>query len=614
MPLVTDPEIFAAAEFDYVVIGGGTAGLVVASRLTEDPSIKVGVIEAGEWHKDDPKVNIPGLAGQTMGDPKYDWSFLSVPLSECEGRQAFIPRRVGKGLGGSSMLNLLGLNRASAAEYDAIEQLGNPGWNWQSFLKYMKKSETALPISASIPTHQAIPPPSTELHGTSGPIVKAYYPPWWSSVQEPFFQTLESFGVAANAEPGNGHNLGASKSFATIDAKGIRTYSVNYLEPHLDRPNLSIITGAHATRVVLRKSDDGQSVLAEAVEFTVSGNQRRYTTKKVTREVVLSAGTYQTPQLLELSGIGNKQILEKFGIECLLDLPTVGENMQDHVYALSIHEIDPKHLTLEALSDPLELSHQQELYKTLQGMLASAIAVVFAYLPSQTFLSADELVTAHQERLMSQGEQKLQDIFPGLRKQLELQRKWLLDAAHANAELIPFPGFFPMPGHVAEAGKRYSSMVSALMHPFSRGSVHIASADPTVPPAIDPAYFTNPIDLQLLKAILKFTLKLYDTPPFSNLVKARVAPQLDSKDEAAQDDVLEQHIKSTGGAVYHPIGTANMMPREDGGVVDPQLKVYGTANLRVVDASIIPIQISCHTQSIVYAIAERAVDIILEQN
>ncbi|KAI0332148.1 GMC oxidoreductase [Cubamyces sp. BRFM 1775] len=588
----TSAEQFASTEFDYIIAGGGTAGLVLGARLSEDPSVVVGVIEAGDW---DPKVdaiNVPGLCGSILGNPKYDWAFMSVPQKHANDRPVFQPR--GKALGGSSMLNLLGINRASSREYDAFEALGNPGWNWNEFLKYMKKSERTLPVPAEDSSKYGLVAPNPQYHGDSGPIVKGY-PTWFNPLHLDFLETLEKLGVPKNSEPDNGNNLGGVTTYVTVDSSNaLRSYSASaYYEPNAGRKNLVILTNSTVTKINFRS---GSSPLqAVGVEF-INGNQRYNAVAR--KEVILAAGAFQTPQILELSGIGNKDILSKLGINTLVDLPSVGENLQDHVYVYSIHEIDPKYETIDDILEPEVVARQQELYKSRLGYLSTALASLFGFLPAKSFATPEQL-SQWKEQALAMAEKAP----AGLRKQLELQIQWFLNPESVEAELLPFPGFFRGSPLKPEPGARYSSMVSSLMHPLSRGSVHIASADPAAPPAIDPNYFSNPLDLEMLLAILKFTIdKAYKTSPFSDPVRKQVSP---SPEECASDETLKEYIKNNCGCVYHPLGSASMLPREDGGVVDPQLKVYGTANVRVVDASVIPIQLSAHTQATVYAIAEK---------
>ncbi|EIW60103.1 GMC oxidoreductase [Trametes versicolor FP-101664 SS1] len=559
-------EVFASTTFDYIIVGGGTTGLVLAARLSEDPAVTVGAIEAGEWHRGVEGISVPGLCGSLIGNPQYDWSFSSDPQKHVNDRSIFQPR--GKALGGSSMVSKPECShRASAREYDALETLGNPGWNWAEFLKYMKKAETTIPLSSDVRPEYGIPATQRdEWHGNSGPVVKSY-PTNFNTLHIHITDALETLGVPKNPEPSNGINVGSVTTFAAVDPRtATRSYSANaYFEPNAGRKNLVVTTGSSVSRIIFRP--ESSPLLATGVEF-IHGDSTF--TAMARKEVILCAGVFQSPQLLELSGIGKGDILNKYGIKILLDLPGVGENLR----VIMIHEIDPKYETVDFLQDPEESKLQQELYKAQKGYLSSALATVLGFVPAKALASDDQV-----RKWKEMGENAILAAPPGVKKQLELQMKWLDDETSAEAELIPFPGFFLPCGLKPEPNTRYSSVLATTMHPLSRGSVHIVSADPKHPPAIDPNYFANPVDLEMMLALIKFTLKLYQTTPLCDVVRKQVAP---SPEQSATDEALVKYIKDNCNTVYHPIGSAAMLPREDGGVVSPDLRVYGTANLRVV--------------------------------
>ncbi|KAF8585254.1 GMC oxidoreductase [Ramaria rubella] len=525
---------------------------------------------------------------------------MSVPQAHSNKTTVSQPR--GKALGGSSLVNLMVFTRASSGEYDALEKLGNPGWNWSEFLKYMKKSETTLPLDPELAKRYGVDPPDPDFHGDSGPIVKAH-PTWASELEWPLVSAINALGVSNNPDSGRGDNVGVEICFNSVDTRtAIRSYAANaYYEPNSQRPNLFLVTGAHVSRIILERNAKEGLLSATGVEFVK--DEKKYIAM-ANREVILSAGSFQTPQILELSGIGRNDVLSQFGIQQVVDLPGVGENLQDHMTVQATHEIDSTVETLNIKSDVSRETHI-ELYKTQQGLLASPPCVCLAFIPSKSF--APEHIIREWEDAVGASFNPNASAPTSISKQYELQKDWLSDPRYAQAEIISAQASFVTPGRTASPGSHYSSMTAGLMHPFSRGTVHISSPDPLAPPAIDPRYFSNPPDLDMLLHALKFVLKLYETEPLASLVRGRVVP---TAKDTASDETLREYIKNSVKTRFHPIGTASMLPREDGGVVDASLRVYGTTNLRVADCSIIPLHLSCHTQSVAYAVGEKAAEII----
>lgn len=615
MPIITAVD-FLSIKFDYLVIGGGTAGLVVAARLSENTECVVGVIEAGEYHEHDDLVNIPGMMARALHNPKYDWGFHTVPQRFVNNRQLSQSR--GKGLGGSSLLNFFASVRPSKEEIDAIESLGNPGWNWENILHYMKKSE-----HLEIPTltdqeataYSVVPDPT--LHGTEGPIAKSF-PPHVTKIHTQLLDTLESLGIPRNPDNSNGHPVGSLLFPTSVEAKtATRSYSASaYYAPNAERPNLLILTGAHATKVDLTKTESG-NYQATSVSFKVkdgsTGNIR------ASKEIILSAGSFQTPQLLELSGIGQEQLLQSFGIECLIDLPGVGENLQDHALTPVIVEVDEDVETLEVLSNPTKLKEHEDLYKIQKGIFAGIPSATFAFFPAERIATVDEVETWTSRATLESARGTLDHLDPsvreGIKKQFELLAGWIKDPTQPMAQILTINGHMPIPGMNIDRQKRYLTLLCAYTHPFHRGSVHIISTDPLILPAIEQNYLSNSNDLDVLVKILTFVArKLCRTSPIKDTIKSTVVPPFAA---GADDEALREYIRNTLTTVHHPTGTASMTPRSNGGVVDSNLLVYGTSNLRIVDCSVIPLQLSSNIQTLAYAIGEKVrvyVDILYSDN
>ncbi|KAI0647282.1 hypothetical protein C8Q79DRAFT_1009395 [Trametes meyenii] len=614
--------------FDYVIIGGGTAGLVVAARLSEDPSITVAVIEAGVHHINEPLVDTPGLFGQSLGNPAFDWGFHSVPQAGLDGN--VIPVSRGKLLGGSSGVNYLAWDRASAKEYDAWHTLGATGWNWTTLLPYFKKSESALqPPPDGFPGDGRANQGNFEaVHGTSGPI-QASFSPMFSNITLPFVQTVEALGFQLNTDPVgsfsvcnitidptayyyyyrvqySGNATGLYNSQSAVDRVkdlGKRSYSAStYYAASQDRPNLKVFLSTQATLI---NFVSGRGTLrTSSVNVVAVGDGGVSGVLSARKDVVLAAGPIQTPQLLELSGIGNRSILKGAGIKTLVDLPGVGENLQEHPLGAQDFELSGDFLTFDLLrNDPAFLAAQQAEYATNHtGVFTDAISVL-AFVPIHAAASPPAISAIHNSAVQLLHSPHISALS---RAQYAIQTAWIRDATIAHFEFIMWPGG-GLTALAPSPNASYITLNVGVMHPFSRGFVHINSSDPLAVPLVNPNYLDEEVDFQSFLEGMKFIRKISQSAPLSNAI----ARPHDPPANATSDADLVKYIKDNLEPLNHHSGTAPMVPRELGGVVDPKtLAVYGTSNLRVVDASLIPLQVATHTQATVYAIAERAADIL----
>ncbi|KAI4274204.1 MAG: hypothetical protein LQ337_004103 [Flavoplaca oasis] len=622
MGSMNEAEAFLSHNFTHIVVGGGTAGLVVASRLSEDPSITVGVLEAGPAAPDEPRINVPGRLGETLFT-EYDWQFETTPQPGLGGRTLHWNR--GKVLGGSSAMNFMMWCRGNKGDYDAWEKLGNKGWGWDGLLPYFKKSETfQVPTWEYQEKHQAHY--DQDYHGTSGPLQTIYSAEYGASSQY-WHETLENLGVESNRSHMSGSSVGAWTALTAVDpSTQKRCYSAPaYYLPVSYRENLVLLTNASVRNVILEKGKASDEQIATAVRFVHSSNEY---TVNVSSEIILAAGTVQSPQLLELSGIGNPDILRAAGIEPLVANPNVGENLQEHMQTMMIYELDPSILTPEALrSDPLLAAAADEQYETSKSGPRTAVGYSAAYLPFSHYTTPEEMSrlashlssTSHTSKTNSttQNDARLRDQI--------LSSRFSSPSPSGQIEFL-FDVSNYSPFFKSEPGKRYGTMMQMLQYPFSVGSIHIPASSSTERPTnsddkpiINPHYYEGPggeVDFLTMTAAQKFGHKICETQPLKSMVVKRVFPPLPDNvaEGEAEEEKWEDWVRDTTLTDWHPVGTCAMGGDEGmkGGVVDERLRVYGVRGLRVCDASIMPLQIAAHLQATVYAIGEKGADLIRE--
>lgn len=584
--------------FDYIIIGGGTAGLVVATRLSEDPSVSVLVLEAGAPNLNDPINLIPAHNANPLGQAQYDWCFTTVPQTNANGRSLYMGR--GKGLGGSSALNLFLFHLPSAADIDAFEKLGNKGWNWETLKKYYNRVEKFVPPEVKDDMVRF----DVREHGHEGPLVVGHST-LLSGYEKPFVEAMQTFGITPSSEPFSGDTTGIWLSPVTI-SPGTRTrsYAANmYYEPHASRSNLVVLTSAHVVKISLSKVGSGDAT-AESVSFLHGGNEYRALVRK---EVIVSSGTMASPQVLELSGIGDPDVLRKAGVEMVVDLQGVGNNVQEHFHAGITYqvkeELQSNYLTFDCLNDPEELRKQTELYHAGEKSLFDMKSTLLTWVPL-TALSPDAQDVQEKYLASIRARTDSADCPLGLRKQHKLQLEQI-KAQIPSHELILLTssGFSLAP----DPKGKYVSFLSMYNHPLSRGSIHINSSNPLEHPSIDPHYLEEEYDLYSVVETIKFLRRLVQREPLKDIFieeERYPGPSVQTDEEIIS--FLRQHVNTN----FHTAGSCSMLPREDGGVVDNKLKVYGTTNIRVMDLSIVPLHVAAHTQATAYAIGELGADII----
>jgi choline dehydrogenase len=526
--------------FDYIVVGAGSAGCVLADRLSADGRHSVLLLEAGPPDRY-PWIHIPIGYAKTMFHPVYNWRFKTEPQPYMNGREVYWPR--GRTLGGSSAINGLIYIRGQREDYDHWAALGNPGWSFPDVLPYFRKLEHNVRGAS-------------EYHGADGPL--------WASditVPHPLVEALigsaNALGIARN-DDFNGPTQEGVGYYQLTTRNGLRcSTAVAYLRPARSRRNLDVRTNAQATRVLF----DGTR--ATGVQYRRGDRDTRVAAR---REVLLAAGALQSPQLLELSGVGQPRVLQQFGIPVVHALPGVGENLQDHLQARAIYRCSEPVTTNDAL-------------RTWHGKLRMGLDFLLRR-------GGPMAVGINQGGLFARA--MPQSTRPDVQFHFGT-----LSSDMAGSPVHEFSGF---------------TMSVCQLRPTSRGYVHLKSPDPLAAPAMQPNYLATQDDRATLLAGIRLARTLAGTAPLSRYVVDEYRP---GKDVVADADLLE-FAKDTSGTIFHPSGTTKMGPASDPeAVVDAELRVHGMAGLRVIDCGVMPTLVSGNTNAPVVMIAEKASDAIL---
>ncbi|KAI1475186.1 putative GMC oxidoreductase [Daldinia eschscholtzii] len=588
-------------KYDFIVIGGGTAGLVVATRLSEDPNQRVLVLEAGGDLSKDPRVNTPAL-GPTLFGTDADWSFETEPqagLTSCKanlnGRLLNI--RQGKALGGSSAINAQVFVPPTNESLDTWETLGNEGWNSDTLLKYYAKTFTSPTVDES--QRDILGIDGYALDKTSnGPLQLSYAGNQDHPIRKAWAEMFRSKGYDVSKDPFLGISAGAFSSLSSIDpTRKERSYATSaYYNPIKDRANLEILTNTTVEKVLFEAS---HYTKATGVQYRQKDHTEVVTASK---EVILAAGAFQSPKLLELSGIGDKLLLERYSIEPIKDLPGVGENLHDHL-ACGIAQ-EPEVLEKAMKDCTIER----------KGLLTSMGVNTYAYLPLVESLSEPDRETIKKLLAQHRPSGNLpHEIRAGT--YYELVEKMLLNPKEPSGAYLSVLGQQTPPVDPASdspSGPVPGSFITIgamLSQPISRGSVHIGSDNPFAAPIINPNYYSNEIDIEVHARHMLYLDVIAKSPPFSNLLKQPLVRR-DPASNLTDVETAKRYLRTSVTSMEHFGGTCAMLPEEKGGVVNAKLKVYGVDNLRVVDASAIPLNSFANLQSTVYAFAERAADLI----
>ncbi len=535
-----DQQDAALGEFDFVIVGGGTAGCVLAHRLSANPRSRVLMLEAGPedrslW------IHLPIGYGKTMFHPVYNWGFHTDPDPGMDGRRIYWPR--GRGLGGSSSINGLIYIRGQPEDYDAWAAAGNPGWGWSDVLPYFIRSESNARGASAC-------------HGADGPLACSDIGARHELI-EAIIAGAGELGVPRTDDFNAGVQEGVGY-YQLFTRGGWRcSTATGYLRPARSRSNLAVVTGAQATRIVV---ESGRAV---GVEYR-RGNAKQFV--RARGEVVLAAGALQSPQLLQLSGIGPGPLLQRFGIPVVRELPGVGENLQDHLQLRLLYRCTKAITTNDDLNS---------------WWRSARIGAQFLLNRSGPLAVGINQAGLFTRALADSARPDIQFHFA------------TLSADVAGAKPHPFSGF---------------TFSVCQLRPTSRGYVRLASPDPLAAPSMQPHYLSTEADRRCAIAGIRYARSLAQTRAVAPYVAAEYRPG----PQARTDEELLAFARSHGATIFHPSGTCRM-GRDPLAVVDERLAVHGIAGLRVVDCSIMPTLVSGNTAAPVVMIAEKASDMIGER-
>ncbi|KDQ59679.1 aryl-alcohol oxidase [Jaapia argillacea MUCL 33604] len=587
-----DPSTLTDKVYDYIIVGGGTAGCVLANRLSADPSVSVLVIEAGGSHEQETFSKIP-VAFAKLFKTHADWDYDTSPQPDLDDRELFWPR--GKLLGGCSSLNAMMYHRCSPTDFDEWESMGAKGWSYNDLLPYFRKAENFTPNLRSSHVN-----PEDRGSGGLWQTSHSYIAP----ITEKFIEAAKEIGIPYNPDINTRKgSLGVTKFMSFIDNKGQRSSAAtSYLSKDvLARKNLTVLIGTTTTRVLFSSN---QAVGVEVAKTTSSPRYKLL----CKREVILSAGAINTPQVLLLSGLGPKKELEKMDVPVVKDLPLVGKNLRDHLLTGAITLRAKPGRTLDFLADPIKSLPaiiQWFIFGTGPATTNVGEAAVFVRSNDATLPFTSQSVDC------STTNDKLIDTTSG--------------PDSPDIEIIAAPMAFLSHGLRSPPPQTNCfTMAPLLLRPLSVGSVTLASSSPFDKAKINPNYLSHPNDAKILIRGVRLVLRIARAASMQPELSLPPVPQVPTPDEMdlfypgdADPDIISdteilKWIKRNAETIYHPMGTAKMSSDEKTGVVDVDLKVWGVTGLRVVDASVFPTAVSGHTCAPVIAVAEKAAHMILE--
>ncbi|KAI0290299.1 GMC oxidoreductase [Russula brevipes] len=592
---LTNPNAFATEvkenddrnnwkSYDYVIVGGGTAGSVLASRLSEDPDVTVLLIEAGNSHEKEFLTRIPLAWPQILKTP-IDWDYQTVDQLRAGSRQHDVPR--GKVLGGCSSINALIYQHCSPEDFDEWERLGATGWSYHDLHPYFVKSEQYTPH----PNHPGVASPE---HGSNG-LWKTTYadcPP----IHDVLIDAFEELGVKRIHDFNTAKGQMGVSTFLSVTDKGSRnSIAIAYLPPGvLRRPNLTVAVTTIVEKVLFDES--GLEPRAVGVEVSKSPVSPKYRIR-ANREVILCGGTVATPHILLVSGIGPQDELSKVGIKVIKDLSQVGKNYYDHISSGPICLRGKPGYTLDFLNSPI-----QAVLAMLQWLVFGSGPMTGLSAPGAAFIRVDDEKLPYSTKSSSDVPVRSNNAGPNT----------------PDLEIVWFPLVIGGFGIKTPPGLHGATLGPVVLKPESSGTVTVQSSSVYDKPVIDPNFFASENDMNILVRGVRFSMRVGRTDCVKNILEPK-AESTDTKDffymgdadpDRITDEEIKEYIRGHCSAAFHPTSTARIGASPQTGVVDPHLRVFGVRGLRVVDASVFPNQISGHPAAAVVAVAEKAADII----
>ncbi|PVH77666.1 GMC oxidoreductase [Cadophora sp. DSE1049] len=590
---IVDSKTASNTSYDFIIVGAGIGGLTVADRLTEDPNTSVLVVEYGPFDKGEDSVLVPG----SYFPVPYFWpNIFSTPQRGLNNSTYFVP--MGRVVGGGSTINAMFFHRCPAVDYDSWEALGNRGWGWKDLLPYFKKSETFSPPEAAFAKKYNITWESSA-HGSKGP-VQASYSPYDYQSSANFWNAASAVGIAPRQDPNAGDATGLFWLLRALDpVTRVRSYAktAHYDRVRNSRPNYHLLPEYAVSKVLFKDKK------AVGVEY-ISPATGEVQTAKARKEIVMAAGAVHSPQILQLSGVGPKALLQSLGIKVVVDLPGVGQNFQDHLDLKVDHtftsNIEPNggslntNATYDAEQRALYDSSQEGAYTLIRGT-GNNIALLPLKNATSNWKSIIDLAKSQNPASLLPP-----NTHSSVIKGYAAQRK-LLFAHYASSKTA-----------IGSLSWNTGAQTTVYMiKPLSRGSIAINSTSILDNPLIDYGALTDPTDIELVLSLFLKNRQIMAQPSMQALGPTEISPGA----EITNDEDLISKIRTLiNPSNAHECCTLPMMKLELGGVVDDQLRVYGVQGLSVADASFMPITPASAPSATIYAAGEKAADLIKKRH